>query len=223
MRAVRNKMLMLGVLSCGAFGSAQAGLIGVFDGNDKPANVKTALGGMDIVLYEKLECGIAFMPGSLTGANGCQGKTGEWWSSAPIDFLTVKASNHFALYDFSVPTNAGSWSTLAIYDTSKKGKVIYHDVSHISFWSKVNVPVSMPPVVPQEPPVVEPEPPVIVQFPPVFIPEPPVVPQETPAIEPPVHVPQPPAYVANVPEPGTILLMGLGLLGMGLAGRKHKK
>lgn len=64
--------------------------------------------------------------GSLTGA----GTSGTW--NLPgylVDFLAVKASNNFVLYELASPMSSGSWDTLDIPFNNNA-----HDISHLVFF-----------------------------------------------------------------------------------------
>lgn len=171
-------MAAMAAMLFGAVGVTNAAYIGKFSGNDvsppgqygdKAAFIEAALTSMNIdfgtnvLFYDKADCNGSFASeNGLSSATGCPGKSGEWWTQMPIDYLSVKAGNEFTLYSYEPPVANGSWSTGYLVNSQGRNR----DVSHISFWYKERV---------------------------------------------------------SVPEPSAILLMGLGLLGMGLAGRKLRK
>lgn len=76
------------------------------------------------------------IPFGTTLAGDATNTVGTW--STPgflIDFLVVKASNEFILYQLATPASSGSWSTAGL--VNKKG--IKHGLSHLTFFGSRSV------------------------------------------------------------------------------------
>ena len=110
--------------------------LGIFSGNDDKASVELALGApvnlIDIALFDKSDENPV-----LTDITYDDGKllSGSWDvinNAVKISFVTVKASNEFALYQYDPAVNAGLWTTAGI--TNNNGK--QQNLSHLSFWSQ---------------------------------------------------------------------------------------
>ena len=107
--------------------------LGTFPGNDSEANVEAALGGLvDLTLYDKSDGGpdlTVFLPSPPDGD-----LAGTWDvidDNVSIPYMTVKASNSFALYQFNPAQNTGDWTTANI--TNQGGQ--QPGLSHLSLWT----------------------------------------------------------------------------------------
>ena len=87
----------------------------------------------DITLTYLADTDVTPFPGTITGAGG---SSGTW--SLPgklVNFIAVKASNQFVLYQLATPASSGSWSTLDIPYRNNP-----HDLSHLVFFGRPAVP-----------------------------------------------------------------------------------
>lgn len=110
-------------------------LIGVFSGNDHKADVEAAIFSttgvsFDLTLFDKSDSS----PLLTTVTASKDEKTGTWDvidDSVKIAFVTVKASNNFAIYQYSPGVNSGDWTTFGIINNGGKQPKL----SHLSFWT----------------------------------------------------------------------------------------
>ena len=111
----------------------------LFTGNIAPSTYATTqtayntynnthpLAGPDITLVPLFKSDDAGFPGSLTGGTGASGT----WSTPgyAVNFLAVKASNYFVLYEFTSPVSSGNWTTQSIPHNGG-----LHALSHLAFF-----------------------------------------------------------------------------------------
>jgi len=127
--------LVFVVASTAFSGQAAPILIGVFSGNDHKADVEAAIfsaTGMsfDLTLFDKSDENPLLT--NITGDKAM--KSGTWDvidDSVKIAFVTVKASNKFAIYQYSTSVNYGDWTTSAILNNGGQQPKL----SHMSFWT----------------------------------------------------------------------------------------
>lgn len=127
--------LALLVAATATSGFAAPILIGVFSGNDKIEDVQAAIFSVtgltpDLTLYDKSDSD----PLLTTVTSSSDGKSGTWDvidNSVKIAFVTVKASNNFAIYQYLVPVNSGDWTTAGIVNNGGNQPKL----SHLSFWT----------------------------------------------------------------------------------------
>jgi hypothetical protein len=132
-----KSFLALALLIASTAISSQAApiLIGVFSGNDHKADVEDALYlatgvAYDLTLYDKSDGG----PVLTTITASKDNKSGTWDvidDSVKIAFVTVKASNNYAIYQYSPAENFGNWTTSGILNGGGKQP----GLSHLSFWT----------------------------------------------------------------------------------------
>jgi len=123
------------VAATASSGLAAPILIGVFSGNDHIDDVKAAILSVtgvtpDLTLYDKSDSN----PLLTTVTSSPDGKTGTWDvidDAVKIAFVTVKASNNFAIYQYLVPVNSGDWTTAGIINNGGNQPAL----SHLSFWT----------------------------------------------------------------------------------------
>lgn len=79
---------------------------------------------------------------SLFTLTGAPGSSGTWTvkDGTLISYITVKAANSFALYQFDPATASGNWTTDGILNNGGQQP----NVSHISFWVAESQPVPEP-------------------------------------------------------------------------------
>lgn len=121
----------------------------LFDGNIAPSTFAetesdynlfnnshpTANPDIDLTYLFKSDDGAGFF-GSLTGA----GMTSGTWSTPGylVNFVAVKASNAFVLYQLATPASSGSWDSFDIPYLNKKGKGNPHALSHLTFFGTLD-------------------------------------------------------------------------------------
>jgi hypothetical protein len=116
---------------------AHADLMGIYSGNDQEDSVESVL-GVDVDLFGKVECEADFIQTEgagvivLNSTSGCPGSTGFWSTSGEVAYMTIKAGNQFALYEFDPSLSSGSWDTSPLQVGSGQTPTI----SHITFWQK---------------------------------------------------------------------------------------
>jgi hypothetical protein len=131
--------LMVFVACLFAYGFANAYPI-VVDGNDSLSSIVSATEDDCVYLLAKYEYKNkkwSFNGGVSETFNISGSSTSGEWNTDPktsVYYMSVKASNKYALYEFNPSQTNGSWSTELLS---------YKDVSHISFWS-----TKCPPAVP---------------------------------------------------------------------------
>lgn len=111
--------------------------LGTFSGNDWESAVEAAITSatgtaVNITLYDKSDEGPLLT--SFTPAFSDELFNGTWDvmdNTIGISFLTVKASNSFALYQFDPPVNSGGWSTAEIINGGGRQPAL----SHLTFWT----------------------------------------------------------------------------------------
>jgi hypothetical protein len=111
--------------------------LGTFPGNDWESAVEAAIASatgtaVNITLYDKSDGGpllTSFTP-SLSG-DLFNGTWDVFDNAVGISFLTVKASNSFALYQYNAPVNSGGWSTEEILNGGGRQPAL----SHLTLWT----------------------------------------------------------------------------------------
>jgi len=108
-------------------------------GGDFEQAVEIALFGatglnIDLTLLGKSDEGAPFLYSPDSAADLQSSFSGTWTQisgAGSVSYITVKAANSFALYQFSPSSSSGSYSTMGILNNGGNQPT----VSHISFWS----------------------------------------------------------------------------------------
>ncbi len=134
------------LLVCTLFGSdnarASVVLVDLLPGNDNDiTEIEQAIEAykgshLDLLFYDKVENAVSTSKTLSTTISviGGSKSAGTWDVIDPvvmISYLTVKASNDYALYEVLPSSNFGVWSTQLL--VNKHG--IPHDLSHFSLWT----------------------------------------------------------------------------------------
>ncbi|MDO9490373.1 MAG: PEP-CTERM sorting domain-containing protein [Sphingomonadaceae bacterium] len=124
------------VALAGAPAHAAQILLGTFDGNDSESAIESVLTGLgrstDVVLYDKSDDGQALT--SFDVGDPAGQFAGNFAIVDPqmfVQFLVVKASNRFTLYEFTPFQNVGAFSSAGL--ANRNGK--QHRISHLSFYA----------------------------------------------------------------------------------------
>lgn len=139
---IRRPMIAMALALAGlTSGPANAGqiLLGYFDGNDSEAAIESVLSGLgratDVTLYDKSDDADALTSFDIGDPAGKL--AGNFSLVDPqmfVQFLAVKASNRYALYEFTPFQNAGSFSSVGL--NNRNGN--QHAISHLSFYANAN-------------------------------------------------------------------------------------
>jgi hypothetical protein len=130
-----NKFLTLTLLLASAsLSQADIMLIDVFSGNDSEAAVETALGGLNVTLYDKSDDGSDLAV--YTGNNGVitNSTDGTWDvidNTVLISYITVKAGPNYSLWAVNPALNSGGWTTAGL----AVGNENQPNLSHLSLWT----------------------------------------------------------------------------------------
>lgn len=141
--ATMRKLTIAVTFALVALGGAPANaaqiLLGTFDGTDSEAAIESVLTGLgrstDVALYDKSDDDQAltrFDVGDPAGQFA-----GNFAIVDPqmfVQFLVVKASNRYALYEFTPFQNVGAFTSEAL--TGRNGN--QHAVSHLSFYANAD-------------------------------------------------------------------------------------
>ena len=116
--------------------------LGTFAGNDSETAVEAAIlaatgVSVDIGLYDKSdEAPILTTFSPVPSGSELSGTWDVLDDAVLISYLTVKASDFFALYQYIPPANSGSWSTADIVNGGDEQP----GASHISLWTTTEIP-----------------------------------------------------------------------------------
>lgn len=130
----KTSFLMLLLVAGAVSSQASPIFLGVFSGNDHEADVEAAILAatgkkIDIFLYDKSDENPYLTEVTYDKAM----KSGTWDvidEAVNIAFVTVKASNKFAVYQYTSSMNYDEWTTSGILNNGGQQPKL----SHLSFW-----------------------------------------------------------------------------------------